>query len=169
MAVGKYANIWGKRHNLAAWILQTIASLIILGWFIYSMVRVASWANGLIIIDAILVIIFVGSTLIFNLVEVILYCKGTLNPVVLLVFAVFKTLFWGFMFFVTLIAHARSARTRIIDPISLVTSLVLFGTAVSQLVIGAIFVHRKRKGTLRDARAGRAGHNVSDQAAKDAV
>ncbi|KXJ86812.1 hypothetical protein Micbo1qcDRAFT_208599 [Microdochium bolleyi] len=163
MAAAKYANIWGKRHNLAAWILQTISCIVFLGVYINSMVvRRNHWAGDLIHLDAIVIICLASITLIFNLVEIILFNKGALNPVVLLVFAVFKTLFWGFWFFAALIAASYTYGRA--EPVTIVFSLVLFTTSISQLVIGSIFVHRKRKGTLRDVRV-----PSGEQVVKDAV
>ncbi|KXJ86815.1 hypothetical protein Micbo1qcDRAFT_198013 [Microdochium bolleyi] len=156
-AAGRYSAVWRKRDNLSAWILQGLSSIILLAFAIWRTVKYSqSFANGRWVTahDFIFVVCFTGATLLLNTAEVVLFTRGSLHPVFLLVSAVVKTIIWGLLFCINL---AQLIRTYLYsDPVMLVTGLVLFSTAISQLVISAMAVHRMRKGTLLlTARGGR--------------
>ncbi|KAH7018444.1 uncharacterized protein B0I36DRAFT_435752 [Microdochium trichocladiopsis] len=151
MATNTYPNIWRKRHNLTAWILQILASLVYLILAIWSSVMLSrssirhSYNSSYrISVSMIIVMVFSVVTIIFDIIEIIFYRGTRLSPVLMLVFSTVKTVTWGVYFIMVIISAAvlRAPIGLIIDgPLS----FVLLATAVSQLVISAIFVHRRRR------------------------
>lgn len=161
----KYEGIWHKRQLVPCWILQCIASGIFMiaaglliaaaayikknegdvdlsnySYYGYSASDLATYAGvtGGVIFGLALF------TMIFDIVEAVLYARRVLSPVLLLVFACLKTLAWGAYFVLSIISAVRGS----VGWLDLLLSLVLALTSLTQLVLGAKYTHRKRKGTL---------------------
>lgn len=160
--MGSYEGIWRKRQLLPLWILQVLAAGIYVlvaalllaaaryvkshpssfgsSYYGYSESQLISYAN----ITGGVILALASLTIIFDIIEAVLYAKRNLNPVVLLVFACFKTGVWGFFFITILVSLARGTGG-IVD---FLLTLFLFATSLVQLVLGAKYTHQKRKGTL---------------------
>ncbi|KAI1372340.1 hypothetical protein F4677DRAFT_463348 [Hypoxylon crocopeplum] len=163
----RYYGIWRKRDMLPLWILQMLCALIFamvaglllasaayieshqrdsaydgIGYDSYRYTRsqaieYARTTGG--------VVLGLGlSTAILDVVEIALYARHQLSPVLLLSFACVKTLVWGAYSVLSIIGAATGA----ISVLDLVLGLVLMLTSITQIVLGAVNTHRKRKGTL---------------------
>ncbi|KAI1867445.1 hypothetical protein JX265_007247 [Neoarthrinium moseri] len=158
----RYEGIWRKAQLVPCWVLQCLASGIFLiaaglliaaaayvsqhsvdsdytyyGYTADDLAKFAAISGGVIFALAII-------TIIFDIIECVLYARRTLSPVLLLVFAVLKTLAWGVYFVLAIIAAASGT----FSWVDFLLSLVLVATSLVQLVFGAKNTHRKRKGTL---------------------
>lgn len=159
-----YESIWRKRYLLPCWIFQILGSIVFV--VIASLLLVAAeyvrehqrsdsagfqysyWGyNSSELIDyaritgAVVLALSVG-TILFDIIEIILYARRRLNPIVLLSFACITTLVWGAYFVIALMGAAAGSPS-ILD---ILISLVLMATSMAQLIIGAVFTHRVRKG-----------------------
>lgn len=88
-------------------------------------------------------------TLLLCIIEVALYARRRLNPIFLLTSACVKTLVWVAYFVLCIIAAAVGT----VSVLDIIVSLVLAAASIAQLVLGAVYTHRKRRGLLptRDA------------------
>ncbi|KAH6657171.1 hypothetical protein BKA67DRAFT_532398 [Truncatella angustata] len=161
----KYENIWHKRQLVPCWVLQCIAAGIFMiaagmilaaaayvknkdsqldlsdynyyGYNASDLVRFAAITGGVIMGFAI-------CTIVFDIVECILYARRVLSPVALLVLACLKFLAWGVYFILAIISATRGS----VGWLDILLSLVLVSTSLTQLILGAKYTHLKRKGTL---------------------
>ncbi|KAK6078892.1 hypothetical protein SCUP515_04331 [Seiridium cupressi] len=161
----RFENIWHKRQLVPNWILQCIAAGIFMiaaglliaaaayvknnesdlelsdyeyyGYSVDDLVKFSAITGGVIFAFAIL-------TIIFDIVECVLYARRVLNPVTLLVLAVLKTLAWGIYFIMAIVSAVRGS----VGWLDILLSAVLVSTSLSQLIMGARYTHRMRKGTL---------------------
>ncbi|KAI0121235.1 hypothetical protein BJ170DRAFT_152359 [Xylariales sp. AK1849] len=158
----QYEGIWRKRQLVPCWILQVICAAIFAlaaglllaaagyvsnnsvdldyqyyGYSEDDLVAYAAITGGVILAFALF-------TVIFDIIEAILYAKRKLNPVLLLTFACLKTLAWGIYLVLTIVSAAKGS----FSTLDFLLSLILVGTSVIQLIFGAKFTHQKRKGRL---------------------
>jgi hypothetical protein len=158
----RYENIWHKRQLVPCWVLQCLASgifLIAAGLLIaaaayiknhdvdsdyryygYSADELANYAAA----AGAITFVFGFATIIIDIIEAVLYARRVLSPVVLLVFAVLKTLAWGIYFVLAIISAARGS----VSWLDFLLGLIVVGTSIIQLVLGAKYTHRRNKGTL---------------------
>lgn len=81
-------------------------------------------------------------TIVLDIIEVVLFAKRKLNPVVLLAFAVFKVLGWGSYCVLAIIAAVRDH----VGVVDIPLSVILLGSSLTQLIFGAIYTRVKSKG-----------------------
>ncbi|OTB17559.1 hypothetical protein K445DRAFT_279228 [Daldinia sp. EC12] len=169
MEMRRYRGIWRKRDLLPFWILQIIiaivcivaAALLFVGASSVERQQREIEPSGLSIIvylgyeaddlvkyaritGTITLILGVG-TLIFDLIEIILFAQGRLNPVVLLITACVKTMVWSAYFITAIIITTASS---IFGALGLLVGVVPTLTSIAQLVYGIIYTNRKRNGQL---------------------
>ncbi|KAI8964641.1 hypothetical protein F5Y11DRAFT_315543 [Daldinia sp. FL1419] len=162
----RYEGIWRKRDLLPCWILQvlgTIISIVVAALLFicassvenqqrdvdtshnYTIVYLTYTANILIryarTMGAITLILGCG-TLIFDIIEIVLYARGQLNPVVHLSFACVKTLVWSAYFIASIIITTASS---IFGALGLAIGVIPVITSIAQFVYGIIYTNRKRK------------------------
>ncbi|KAF3065760.1 hypothetical protein GL218_09369 [Daldinia childiae] len=183
----RYEGIWRKRDLLPFWILQIFfivisivaAALLFVGASsleqqesetessgIFKIVYLGYEADKLVrytrITGTITLVLDVG-TLIFDIIEVMLYAGGRLNPVILLSFACIKTLIWSAYFIIAIITTASGS---ILGAFGLLIGVVPVITSIGQLAWGIIYTNRKRNGQLST----RSNHNsVRDNGSYDMV
>lgn len=159
----RYENIWHKRQLVPCWVLQCIAAGVFAvaaglllaaaayvkkndaglnddyyyGYSADQLVQYAAISGGVVMALAI-------ATIVFDIVECILYARRVLSPVTLLVLACLKTLAWGAYFILAIISAAQGS----VAWLDLLLSAVLLSTSLRQLILGAKYTHQKRKGTL---------------------
>jgi hypothetical protein len=161
----RYENIWHKRQLVPCWILQCIAAgifMIAAGLLIAAASYIKNNEDELDLSDynyygyssdelityaaALGGVIFGLSicTIVFDIVECVLYARRVLSPVALLVLAVLKTLAWGAFLVLVIISAAKGS----VSWLDILLGVVLVATSLSQLILGAKYTHRQRKGTL---------------------
>ncbi|KAI1077694.1 hypothetical protein F5B20DRAFT_583106 [Whalleya microplaca] len=160
----RFEGIWRKRQLLPCWILQmlcaaifTVIACLLLAaagyirshgttrtssthYYGFTRQELIVYANAT---GAVVLVLSIG-TILFDLIEAVLFAKRRLDPVLLLSFACVKTLVWTVYFILSIIAAASGT----LSALDLVLSLVLAITSVTQLIFGAKYTHRKRKNTL---------------------
>ncbi|KAI2622372.1 hypothetical protein GGR54DRAFT_638707 [Hypoxylon sp. NC1633] len=166
----RYEGVWRKRNLLPCWILQmlcgtiyaVIAAVLLAAaanvqrheddpqfystqydYYGYSASQLVEYAQ---ITGAVVLVLGIG-TLILDSVEITLFARRRLSPVLLLSTACIKTLVWGVYFILTICAAATGS----ISAADLILGLILVLTSSEQLVLGAIYTHRKRKGLLSNS------------------
>ncbi|KAI1502491.1 hypothetical protein F5X99DRAFT_407987 [Biscogniauxia marginata] len=163
----QYEGIWRKRQLLPSWILQILCSLVLGAiaivllvaasyveshagefdrdsdryYYGYDASQLADYANA----TGGVVLALAAATLVLDVAEIVLYKRRRLAPALLLASACLKTLVWGAWFVLSVVAAAAGS----VGVVDLVFGFVLAGTSIVQLVFGAIYTHRKRRGTLR--------------------
>ncbi|KAH9897601.1 hypothetical protein F4778DRAFT_242259 [Xylariomycetidae sp. FL2044] len=159
----RFEGVWRKRHLLPSWILQIIGSLVF-GACAIVLLSAASYirdnpdsvntddydyygytTNDLVAYardTGAVVLVMAALTIIFDIVEVVLYKRRTLSPVLLLVLASIKTLVWGAYLILAIVNAARGS----VSALDILLSLVLAMASLVQLILAARFTHQKRKG-----------------------
>ncbi|ETS82011.1 hypothetical protein PFICI_07013 [Pestalotiopsis fici W106-1] len=158
----RYEGLWHKRQLVPCWILQCLAAGVFLiasglllaaaayvkknetdldySYYGYSTDQLLTYAAA----AGSVILVFSVCTIVFDIVECVLYARRVLSPVALLVLAVLKTAAWGAYFILAIVSAAQGSASWL----DLFLSAVLVSTALSQLILGARFTHRLRKGTL---------------------
>lgn len=137
-----------KSINITAWVLQIIVCLILLAASAYVMSIVnddeynqyLDGYTGLFTTAAGVQIAITGLTIVLDIVEMVLIGRSRMQPWLYLASACVKTIIWGIMLILNLIA---------LSALSIILCAILAGTSILQLSYGAMLVHRKRRGTLR--------------------
>lgn len=174
----RFEGIWHKGTLLPCWILQFLAAgalgavatiLLVMAVYVidnkseidtdYSYMgltadEIVKYSGGI----GGLYLVFAGAIYIFNFVELFLYIKRALNPIVALVFACFKSLFA--IVFMTL--SLMAATQGVISGFGFVLSAMLLCSSISQLLVSSKLTHQKRKGTLP-------GHEQEKPNAEDSI
>jgi hypothetical protein len=160
----RFENIWRKWALVPIWILQCIASGVFMvaagliiaaaayvkqndsdldldydyhGYSAKELVDYAAVTGGVIFAFAI-------CTIIFDIVECVLYARRVLSPVTVLVTSTLKLLAWGAYLILAIISAVRGS----VGWLDILLSAVLVSTSLRQLIMGAQYTHRMRKGTL---------------------
>lgn len=158
----RYEGLWHKRQLVPIWILQCLAAGVFAiaaglllaaaayvkenkqdldySYYGYSTDQLITYAAA----TGSVILIFAICTIVFDIVECVLYARRVLSPVALLVLAVLKTAAWG-AYLILAIVSAAQGNAGWLD---FLLSVILVSTALSQLVMSARFTHRLRKGTL---------------------
>ncbi|KAI1400237.1 hypothetical protein F4819DRAFT_380395 [Hypoxylon fuscum] len=161
-----YEGLWRKRHLIPCWVLQILSTLIFA--VVASLLLAAATyvqqnensrpsdveydysgmtADELLdyahITGGVVLALSLG-TLVLNIVEIVVYARHRLSPVLLLAFACVKTLVWG----IWLVLCIYSAAVGSVSVLEILLSAVVAITSFAQLVLGAVYTHRKRKGLL---------------------
>ncbi|KAI0845722.1 hypothetical protein F5Y00DRAFT_265356 [Daldinia vernicosa] len=165
----RYEGIWRKRDVLPFWILQILlmhicivaAVLLFVGASsverqqskldssgLFTIVYLGYEADDLVkyarIMGIVMLVLGIG-TLIFDIIEIVLYVRGRLNPVILLSCACIKTLIWSAYFITAIIAIAAGS---IFGVLGLLIGIVPVATNIAQLAWGIIYTNRERNGQL---------------------
>ncbi|KAI0380349.1 hypothetical protein F5Y04DRAFT_258063 [Hypomontagnella monticulosa] len=158
----RFEGIWRKRHLLPIWILQIIGAIIYTvvaalllaaaayvrghrrssgyryyGYSASELMEYAAVTGGVVLALSI-------GTLLLCIIEITLYARRRLNPIFLLSSACVKTLVWTAYFVLCIIAAAVGT----VSVLDIIVSLVLAAVSIAQLVLGAVYTHRKRRGLL---------------------
>ncbi|KAI6081482.1 hypothetical protein F4821DRAFT_25805 [Hypoxylon rubiginosum] len=164
----RYEGVWRKRYLLPSWILQIICAIVFVvvaglllaaasyvqrhhrsssynsssnySYYGYSSDQLVEYAR---ISGGVALGLGLG-TIIFDITEIVLYARRRLNPILLLSSACIKTLVWGAYFVIIAIGAAYGS----VSVLDIILSLVLALTSIEQLVLGAVYTHRKRQGRL---------------------
>ncbi|KAI0171568.1 hypothetical protein BJ166DRAFT_623040 [Pestalotiopsis sp. NC0098] len=159
----RYEGLWHKRQLVPCWVLQCLAAgvfLIAAGlllaaaayvreneddvsdytYYGYNLDQLLTYAAA----TGSVILVFSVCTIVFDIVECVLYARRVLSPVALLVLAVLKTAAWGAYFILSIVSAAGGS----VSWLDLLLSAILVSTSLSQLVLGARFTHRLRKGAL---------------------
>ncbi|KAM0811241.1 hypothetical protein AB5N19_11597 [Seiridium cardinale] len=177
-----HEGIWRKRQLVPCWIIQGI-SVCVLGVIASLLVGASTivlttgggkdgftWL-GLGVDDLARVAIIVGSvllafcvlTLVFDITEAALYKRRRLSPTLLLAFSCIKTAMWITYLVFVVIAAAKGSPSAL----DLVLGIILVTTSISQVILGAIYTHKQRKGLLdrgKYADLGTNGRNTDNMA-----
>ncbi|KXJ86811.1 hypothetical protein Micbo1qcDRAFT_218553 [Microdochium bolleyi] len=151
-----YPNIWRKRHNLTAWILQLLASLAMAGLSVFLIV--ASTIDRYVfrprMLTGVSLLVYALVTIALVIVEIVKFSRGRLSPVLLIATATTKTVLWGVYVLQSIISAAVGGVDFIMFPIT----IVLMATAISQLAIADKF---HRKGVAESGLGHEGGHKAS--------
>ncbi|KAI0103530.1 hypothetical protein F4814DRAFT_431738 [Daldinia grandis] len=145
--MAKHDYPYKKSVNVTSWILQILVCLVLLAasaWLLWlseqqSLDDVLGDYNGLFTASASLQIAITGLNIIMDIIEIILISKKRMPPALFLTSACIKTAVWGIIFILNVIA---------LSVLSIILTIVLLATSLTQLIHAAIIVHRKRRGTL---------------------
>ncbi|KAI2783669.1 hypothetical protein F4815DRAFT_308578 [Daldinia loculata] len=145
--MAKHDYPYKKSVNVTAWILQILVCIVLLAasaWLLWiseqqDLDDLLGDYNGIFTASAGLQIGITGLNIVMNVVEIILISQKRMPPGLFLTSACIKTGIWGIIFILNAIAHSA---------LSIILTIVLFASSLTQLIHAAIIVHRKRRGTL---------------------
>ncbi|KAI0895804.1 hypothetical protein F4806DRAFT_70311 [Annulohypoxylon nitens] len=143
--MAKHNYPYKKSVTISVWTVQFLGCFILLaasGWVLWVMTSDNQPPNfrrwrGVLTAAAGLQIGLVTVNITMNIVEIVLIARKRMPPALFLTNAVIKTLIWGILFMLNVVAMLV---------VGVVLDLILFLTSVIQLVHAAIIVHRKRHG-----------------------
>ncbi|KAH7018443.1 uncharacterized protein B0I36DRAFT_388652 [Microdochium trichocladiopsis] len=136
MATATHPNIWRKRHNLAAWIIQILGATAFAALSLYTIISASIMRDYAYLPAAtVLVLLFGLLTIALAVTEIFFFAAQKLDPVLLLVFASIKTTVWG-IYLLFVVITAASLRGGVFGLVlDLPLSAVVFGAVLSQLII----------------------------------
>lgn len=126
-----------------------------LGFTVDEVAKVTMFVHHLLLVRIMLILCFcrvVGSlmltfcivTLAFDITECMLYRKCRLSPAIVLIFGCIKTIMW-LMYFIFVVWVATRGTP---SPLDLILGIILVTTSIGQVVLGATYTHKQRKGLL---------------------
>ncbi|KAI1770779.1 hypothetical protein F4818DRAFT_253000 [Hypoxylon cercidicola] len=162
-----YAGVWRRRHLIPSWFMQIVCALVFVAVGVLLLVAAASVQGGqpwsafhdagynyygysgdqpteLTRVSGAHALGLGLGTFLLDTLEIFLFLRRRLNPVLLLCTACLKTLVWGAQFIASVVG-AASGSGAVLD---IIVGLLVAVASVQQLVLGAVYTHRKRRGTL---------------------
>ncbi|QDS71731.1 hypothetical protein FKW77_008756 [Venturia effusa] len=157
---------WLKRVLIPFWTIRIIAMALYEVTSILLLVIITRddsggyiGGRGRIIGTLVVIMLFIGLCLLFDVLSMIWLCRHSLRPKTFLIFQVIETTIWLVLIVLSFVGLARAGRSRL--GLSYILQIILLISFVSLLIYASVIYHRARK----NARSG--GYAPASTAAQD--